>query len=190
MTHYEVLGVAADASHAAIRRAYLAKARRHHPDRHRADGPRAEADAEDLMRRVNEAWAVLGDADQRRRYDAQLAAGASAPGPSSRIRMPSEDFEPSRPDTPEDPDEDESWRFEPDRGDPDSVPPKVLLAAPPALLALGIALLVLSVPLGGRWLVAVGFICLLGAALLFVGAPVVALFKSQVAEERARRRRG
>jgi len=32
-------------------------------------------------------------------------------------------------------------------------------------------------------------VCLLGAALLFVGAPVVALFRSRATEERARRRR-
>lgn len=193
-THYEVLGVARDAAHDAIRRAYLAQARRHHPDRHRSRGPGAAAEAEDHMRRVNEAWAVLGDPARRRRYDAELAASArdgSGPTPRSpRVTRPSDAFVPHRPDTAEDPDEDDSWRFEPDEGDPASVPPKVLLAAPPALFVLGTALLVLAVPLGGRWLVAAGFVCLLGSALCFVGAPVVALFRSQLTEERARRRRG
>jgi hypothetical protein len=50
MTPYEVLGVPPSASPAEIRRAYLALARRHHPD---AGGDVAE------MRRLNEAWAAL-----------------------------------------------------------------------------------------------------------------------------------
>lgn len=194
-THYEILGVARGATAEEVRRAYLLQARLHHPDRHRAGGERAAEEAERRMRLVNEAWSVLGDVQRRRRYDMELALGASgaAPGsgsgPSSRITRPDTTFRPYRPDTPEDPDEDDAWRYEPDHGDPDSVPPKLLLAAPPALLALGLVLLVISVPLGGRVLVAVGFVCLLGAALLFVGAPVVALFRSRATEERARRRR-
>ena len=62
MTHYDVLGVAVDASRAEIHRAYLGLARRHHPD--------AGGDP-DAMRRVNEAWGVLADAGRRRRYDAE-----------------------------------------------------------------------------------------------------------------------
>src|SRR3954453_22916486 len=62
VTHYDVLGVAVGASRADIHRAYLALARRHHPD---AGGD------ETAMRRVNEAWAVLSDNTRRRRYDAE-----------------------------------------------------------------------------------------------------------------------
>jgi curved DNA-binding protein CbpA len=60
VTHYDVLGVAVGASRADIHRAYLALARRHHPD---AGGDEA------AMRRVNQAWAVLSDTARRRRYD-------------------------------------------------------------------------------------------------------------------------
>jgi hypothetical protein len=62
MTHYDVLGVAVGASRADIHRAYLALARRHHPD---AGGDEA------AMRKVNQAWAVLSDNARRRRYDVE-----------------------------------------------------------------------------------------------------------------------
>ena len=194
MNHYEVLGVRQDVSAEELRRAYIAEARAHHPDRHRAAGAGAAAAAEDRMRRINEAWAVLGDPSSRRTYDLRLSAATErAEADSQRLRpppyQPPTDFVPHRPDTPEDPDEDDSWRYEPDHGDPASVPPKVLLAAPPALFAFGLALLVLSLVTGIRWLMAAGFIALLASALLFVGAPVVALFRSQLSEQRAARRR-
>jgi hypothetical protein len=62
VTHYDVLGVAVGASRADIHRAYLALARRHHPD---AGGDHA------AMRKINEAWAVLSDNARRRRYDVE-----------------------------------------------------------------------------------------------------------------------
>jgi curved DNA-binding protein CbpA len=190
MDHYEVLRVPRDAAREELRRAYLDEARRYHPDHHRAGGEGVAAAAEDRMRRINEAWAVLGDPASRRDYDLRLAAlerGPGAPGPG--ITRPSDRFVPLRPDTADDPDEDDAWRYEPDEGDPDSVPPRLLLAAPPALFAAGLGMLFLSFPLGQRWMSAVGLMFLLASALLFVGAPVVALFRSQITEERARRRR-
>lgn len=57
---YAVLGVDAAAAHDDIRRAWLALARRHHPDR---GGDPAQ------MQAVNEAWAVLGDPARRRAWD-------------------------------------------------------------------------------------------------------------------------
>ena len=60
---YEVLGVDATATDAEIRRAYLALARRFHPD--------ANPGGEERMRAVNEAWAILGDRDRRARFDRQ-----------------------------------------------------------------------------------------------------------------------
>ena len=53
MSPYEVLGVSPSATPDEIRRAYLALARRHHPD---AGG------SVDEMRRVNDAWAALSTA--------------------------------------------------------------------------------------------------------------------------------
>ncbi len=83
MNHYEVLGVdpACDASD--VRRAYLAAARRYHPDFH--------ADADDVtrsrnarrMQELNQAWEVLGDRSARAAYDRSLATAAD-PGVARR----------------------------------------------------------------------------------------------------------
>lgn len=188
-THYEVLGVHPTASQEELRRAYIAQARLHHPDRVTSTDEAAAAEAQEQMRRINQAWAVLRDPTTRRSYDAGLEWHNGHTSTGSRVRVPSSSFTPYRPDTAEDPDEDYAWRYEPDRGDPSTVPPRLLLAAPPAALALGLTLMVLSIPTGIRALTAAGLVCLFLAALLFVGAPVVALFRSQISEERARRRR-
>lgn len=76
-TFYEILGVERTADHGEIRRAYLAAARRWHPDRLREASEGESAEAEAAMRRVNEAWSVLGKVDRRREYDQQLVAGAT-----------------------------------------------------------------------------------------------------------------
>lgn len=71
-THYDVLGVAKTAEHAEIRRAYHRAARRWHPDGF-IGVPEAEAELAELqMRRVNEAWEVLGEAESRRDYDRRM----------------------------------------------------------------------------------------------------------------------
>ena len=64
MNPYEVLGVQPSATDAEIHRAYVRLARRWHPD---VNGGSPEA--EDRMRAVNEAWAVLGDPSRRARHD-------------------------------------------------------------------------------------------------------------------------
>ncbi len=78
-SHYEVLGVPRQADHDQIRRAYLSAARRWHPDHH-SGRPVAETErAEQAMRRVNQAWAVLGDKASREAYDRQLIPQTGAP---------------------------------------------------------------------------------------------------------------
>jgi hypothetical protein len=81
--HYEVLGVEPDVDQAEIRRAYHRAARRWHPDRF-ASSPAAAAEqaeqAEQEMRRVNEAWEVLGDRVSRRIYDQR---DRNEPGPAT-----------------------------------------------------------------------------------------------------------
>ena len=67
---YGLLGVSPDASADEIRRAYYRAARQLHPD------VNPEADAAAAMRRLNDAWAVLGDPVARRRYDAQSSPPA------------------------------------------------------------------------------------------------------------------
>ena len=89
VTHYDVLGVAVGASRADIHRAYLALARRHHPDGHTAAGPAAVARAERRMQDVNAAWAVLGDPAARRKYDAERDGTPDLPPPGATINRAS-----------------------------------------------------------------------------------------------------
>jgi curved DNA-binding protein len=62
--YYQVLGVARDASADDIKKAYRKLARKYHPDVSK------EADAAARMSEVNEAYAVLSDAERRAAYDA------------------------------------------------------------------------------------------------------------------------
>ncbi len=71
-SHYDTLGVASSASAEEIRRAYLAKARMLHPDRHAGSTAERRVQAERDMQLVNEAFEAIGDANARRRYDHDL----------------------------------------------------------------------------------------------------------------------
>ncbi len=62
--YYQVLGVARDATADDVKKAYRKLARRFHPDVSK------EADAAARMSEVNEAYAVLSDAERRAAYDA------------------------------------------------------------------------------------------------------------------------
>lgn len=73
-THYEVLGVAPDASPDEMRERYRALARDLHPDRRAEGAPHSEE-----MARVNAAWAVLRDPVRRREYDRQLTDADAPP---------------------------------------------------------------------------------------------------------------
>lgn len=88
---YDVLGVSPSASEAEVRRAYLALARRYHPD--------ANPGAEERMRVVNEAWAIIGDRQRRADFDRR---GRPAPDPGFRPDDPVDDgFDPrAQPDRP------------------------------------------------------------------------------------------
>jgi curved DNA-binding protein len=62
--YYEILGVPRTASDKEIKAAYRRLARRHHPDVNKGD-----KGSEEKFKEVAEAFAVLSDADKRRRYD-------------------------------------------------------------------------------------------------------------------------
>jgi DnaJ-class molecular chaperone len=62
--YYEILGVPRSASQADIKKAFRKLAREHHPDRNPGDKA-----AEKRFKDVNEANAVLSDADKRKQYD-------------------------------------------------------------------------------------------------------------------------
>lgn len=61
---YEVLGVPRDADQSEIQRVYRKRARTIHPDVNKAPG------AEEEFKQLSEAYDVLSDPDQRKRYDA------------------------------------------------------------------------------------------------------------------------
>ena len=78
-SHYEILGVAATASAHEIRAAFRRRAREVHPDRQSGSQTLGSEEArsrhaEDAMRKLNEAWRVLGDPGRRRAYDQALLA--------------------------------------------------------------------------------------------------------------------
>ena len=76
--YYAVLGVSYDADQENIRKAFQAKAVKLHPDV--SDDP----DAEEKFKELSEAYAILSDADKKRRYDTMrgnpFASGPQSPG--------------------------------------------------------------------------------------------------------------
>jgi len=93
-THYDILGVAPDAGHDDVKRAFTELALRWHPDRQSEPGDEARERAEWRMQEINAAWVVLRNPASRAAYDDQLAAARrtgvrsaptqAGPGPQGR----------------------------------------------------------------------------------------------------------
>ena len=62
--YYDVLGVSKDATDTEIKKAFRSLARQHHPDKNPEDD-----ESEKRFKEVQEAYAVLSDTDERRKYD-------------------------------------------------------------------------------------------------------------------------
>ena len=174
---YEVLGVGPASGPAEIRRAYLALARRHHPDAHAADGPATRARAEARMRQINDAWALLSDPDRKRRYDATVDSGGTSAAPSGARTVPSPGWRPRRDDTGW-MDDFEAWKYETD----DVVPPDppgaartTLTIFPVGLFALSVAAGCVAMVLQSRPLLAVSFIGVALSALLVLLLPMLVM---------------
>lgn len=76
---YAVLGVSRDADDAELKKAYRRLARMYHPDKNPGDKA-----AEERFKEINEAYAVLSDADKRAQYDrfgTVGGPGGAGPGP-------------------------------------------------------------------------------------------------------------
>lgn len=167
MNYYELLGVDPSASVADIRRAYVARARRHHPDLE-TDPERRRA-AERRMQRVNEAWSVLGDRDRRAAYDRRI--GRPPPG-----EVPRRPWIPVEPDDPDEVDPRDLLDDTPIGGG-GGLPPALQLA-PPLLFVGGIIGVLIGAVTAIPGVLALGAVAVAVGALLFLCAPFVAVLRS------------
>jgi hypothetical protein len=173
VTHYEELGVAPDASAAAIRRAYLTRARRVHPDFHADADAATRADAERQMRRLNAAWAVLGDEDRRRDYDDGLRIEARRVVRDRPAGSPSPDFVPYV-------DDDTDYAALLDEAGPGNgaTVPRAVQLAPPLLLGVGVFAFCAGLVASFAPFLAVGVACLVLSGLAFLLTPALAVMRS------------
>jgi curved DNA-binding protein CbpA len=209
VTHYEVLGVPQTASTADVRRAFLALARRFHPDVHVLADAATQRTAARRMQAVNDAWAVLGDAGRRATYDEELrrararstptgtggpASGGSASGGSASSRTawagPADAGPRSWPRAEAAPSAGPAdWRRHASPGPALSRPrwARLVAVVPVALLLGAVVLLgaglVLRVPELGSLAVAVAIV----AVLAFVAAPILAMKEARRAQRPRRR---
>jgi len=84
--YYEILGVPKNASNEDLKAAFRRLARQHHPDVNK------EPDAEERFKELNEAYAILSDADKRAAYDRFGHAGVRGPGGAPDISVDFNDF--------------------------------------------------------------------------------------------------
>lgn len=77
--HYDILQVNPDASLAAIKQAYRRLVKQFHPDSNQDT-----ADREQIIR-INAAYEVLGDAQNRQSYDQQLCSGSASRSPRRNV---------------------------------------------------------------------------------------------------------
>lgn len=180
MRYYAELGIASTATPAEVRRAYLALARRHHPDRlgDRSPGERARSAAR--MARVNEAWNVLSDPSRRAAYDRAIdVASAPAGTHGATVRDVGDTFvafDPEGRGDATDP------RLESD--DASSARPvhRIAALAPAGLAASAVAASIVGLFLQVPVLFAVGFVLGVLAVLSFLFVPFLALAEASRAD--------
>jgi DnaJ-like protein len=180
LAHYRILEVDPSASMGEIRRSYLKLARESHPDFHTA----SEADrveAEERMRKINAAWAVLGDVDERSAYDrARLSgpgrppshAGGRAQNPEPRMWAPFDTGEP------------EAFDEGTDRPITTSALPSWLKTLPALGVLFGLAALMIGSLVNIGSIATIGFFTFIISLLLFAAAPLVALSLSKGQDRR------
>jgi hypothetical protein len=180
VTFYDVLGVAPDASPAAIRRAYVALARRYHPDFHTNATAGVRAANEKAMQAVNEAWTVLSDPAARRRYDERYLRPSGSDADARRARAE------------EDAHARAAWRpFDDDDGDIDprlldDEPTRVVVSRrrqivtvlPTVVFFVGVLLTLVGFVVNLLPLAALGIVAIVGSALGFFVLPLLALSAS------------
>ena len=166
-----------EASVKELRHAYLAAARRHHPDFHATDDARSRAEHARRMQHVNEAWAVLGDPAERERYDLTLQVRSVPPRERHRSNR-----DPEVPEgkgwTPRA--EDDGWQrdfrewadgddrlAEDEPGDG----PDAMKLLPLGFFGLGILIAFVGIAMDERGLLALALMAIAVSAILFVMLP-------------------
>ena len=155
MSHYDVLGVGRSADDTALHDAYVALARRHHPDKTGGDASRMQA--------INEAWATLGDPVRRASYDHTLIAGTTAaPRPAGPVEDVVEDYL----------DDDMPVRAT-------VALPHWLSLLPVAMFAASVGLVVVSLMTASGQILGLALMTFTLSCLFFLAAPFVALFAAR-----------
>jgi curved DNA-binding protein CbpA len=171
VSHYDELGVEPEATAAELRRAYLALARRHHPDVVAESSPGDRAAAEERMRRINEAWSTLGDEGRRADYDRRRTGGGGGDDDRSSFQPfdPGED-DPDPLDLPDDP-------YRPDPGER-TTRRRVATLAPVALFGASVGAFAVGLVLGLPVLLGLAVALLVLACCGFLVMPLLALARA------------
>ena len=162
-THYEVLGVAPSAPTSEVRRAYVALARRHHPD---SGGDTSR------MQAVNEAWQTLRDPARRAHYDLTLPDRRSEPAPPAP--SPRSEADDLLADLADD---------APIGGGTVALP-RWLSLVPVATFGLSVAAFCLALMFSSTGALAASGVLFLLSCVMFLAAPFVALLTSRRAWDR------
>lgn len=91
MNYYMTLGISPDANADGIRQAYLALAKRYHPDKN------SSADATTMMAQINLAYETLYDSQRRKEYDLQNGIAAVQDVPAKQYDEEKEEMEQQEP---------------------------------------------------------------------------------------------
>ena len=83
---YAIFGVSPSATQEEIRAAHRELVKRYHPDIYSTSGDKDRAT--EKLREINEAYAVLGNAERRKAYDASRGERPRRPSPAPRARAP------------------------------------------------------------------------------------------------------
>ena len=181
-TLYDVLDVDPGASAAEVRAAYVRLARHHHPDFHTTASDAHRLANEREMQRINEAWTVLGDADQRRAYDERIRLEVAQEGqrePRGTRRPGAADYG-FRPYD-EGPDVDYAALLD-DTPVAGTAVSRAMQVIPPALLLGGALIFVVGAIVNLAPLLAIGIIGVVLGLIGFLATPAMAIARSLQAE--------
>src|SRR6185295_13650923 len=105
--HYQILGVARDATLEQIKAAYKRLAMKWHPDKN----SERQDEANEKFKEINQAYGILGDSEKRRRYNLGVPEEELDRPPEDEY---DEDFSPGSPSDYEDDDDEDDFGLDAD----------------------------------------------------------------------------